>query len=217
MTTTQNTTSTSIPVLTSRGVRIPKVGTIAVHDALGFCTVISRTHSTLRISVDDIDGADDVTLRNGSIVSRADWMQRVSDASLAGACIEIAGLEARRDASPIEIESGDGTAMHVGDPFVGATALVKQLIAGVEARVRDANEMVISIDQAEACGWEFDEFATFTVGKPTKIGKAQEARKAAASKAAVVAPPVEDTDDAMPSWMADEMGECFADDAVWTS
>tara|TARA_R110002110_G_scaffold174831_2_gene378106 strand:+ start:846 stop:1433 length:588 start_codon:yes stop_codon:yes gene_type:complete len=195
LTTTPITTPTTQPVLTSRGVRIPKVGTIAVHPALGFCTVISRTHSSLRLTVDDIDGADDVTLRDGSIVSRADWMQRVSEASLNSACIEIAGLEARKADRE--------------DAFHGATAFVKELSASLEARVRDVNEMVISIDQAEACGWEFDEFATFTPSKNIK--------KAKAPKPVTVTPPVEEVDDAMPSWMADEVGECFADDAVWTA
>ena len=95
----------TLPVLTPRGNRIPLVGTIAFHDALGFCTVISRTQSAVRITIDDIDGADDVELRDGTIVSRADWMQRVSDASLTGACIEIAGLEARRDAVPSRLKA----------------------------------------------------------------------------------------------------------------
>ena len=61
MTTTQ-TPPTTLPVLTPRGARIPVVGTLAFHDALGFCTVTARTQSYLRITVDDIDGADDVVL-----------------------------------------------------------------------------------------------------------------------------------------------------------
>ena len=204
----------SIPVLTRAGNRIPKVGTIAFHDALGFCTVISRTQSAVRITIDDIDGTDDVELRDGTIVSRADWMSRVSDASLTGACIEIAGLEARRDATPIEVESDAGRVTIEGDAFQGATAFIKELSASIEARVRGADEMIVSIDAAERCGWEFDEYASIIPAKPTKLGKAQAARKAAASKPVVVAEP---TDEAMPAWMADEMGECFGDDAVWSS
>ena len=217
MTTTQ-TLPTTVPVLTHAGFRIPKIGTIACHPLLGFCTVISRTQSALRLTVDEVDDAADVELRDGTIVSRADWMSRVSDASLTGACIEIAGLEARRDATPIEVESDAGRVTLEGDAFQGATAFIKELSASIEARVRGADEMIVSIDAAERCGWEFDEYATFTPAKPTTRGKAELARKAAASKAVVVAPPVEDeADDAMPSWMAEEMGECFNDDAVWTS
>jgi len=197
----------SIPVLTPRGNRIPLVGTIAFHDALGFCTVISRTQSAVRITIDDIDGADDVELRDGTIVSRADWMQRVSDASLTGACIEIAGLEARRDG--LCPETGlDAPDTHQ-DPFIGARSFIKELSASIEARVRGADEMIVSIDAAERCGWEFDEYAIIIPLKNIK--------KAKAPKPVVVAPPVEEVDDAMPSWMADEMGECFGDDAVWTA
>jgi hypothetical protein len=192
---------TPVPVLTSRGVRIPLVGTICCHSALGFATVVSRTQSSVRIVLDDLDGADDVELRDGTTISRADWLLRVSEASLTSACIEISCLEARL-ADP-------------EDAFYGATTFIKETCARLEARVRDVNEMDVSIDAAEACGWEFDEFATFTPAKPTKLGKAQAARQAAASKRPVVAPPVEEVDDAMPSWMADEMGECFNDDAVW--
>ena len=60
MTTTN--TSLTVPVLTPAGSRIPKVGTLCCHSLLGFGSVISRTQSSVRIVLDDLDGADDVTL-----------------------------------------------------------------------------------------------------------------------------------------------------------
>jgi hypothetical protein len=190
MTTTQ-TLPTTLPVLTPRGVRIPLVGTICCHPALGFATVVSRTQRTVRIVLDDLDDADDVTLRNGDVISRAAWLSRVSDASLTSACIEIAGFEARL--------ADREDALH------GATAFVKETCARLEARVRDVNEMLVSIDAAERCGWEFDEFATFTPLRNIK--------KATAPKPVVVQPAVveELEDDTRPDWLVAEMNACFGD------
>ena len=203
--TTTETLPTTLPVLTSRGVRIPLVGTICCHPALGFATVVSRTQSVLRIQLDDIEGADDVTLRNGDVITRAAWLSCVSDADLSRACIEIAGLEARRDAIPIEVESDAGTVMIEGDALVGATAFVKSLVASIEASVREADEMLVSINHAERCGWEFDEFATFTPLKNIK--------KATAPKPVVVQPAVvvELEDDTRPAWLVDELNACYGD------
>tara|TARA_R110002110_G_scaffold4191_2_gene21747 strand:- start:1914 stop:2534 length:621 start_codon:yes stop_codon:yes gene_type:complete len=206
LTTTPITTPTTLPVLTPHGVRIPLVGTIACHPTIGFATVVSRTQSTLRIQLDDIEGADDVTLRNGDVITRAAWLSRLSDADLQRACIEISHLQARLNADPVLVECGAGRALEDGDVFVGATAFVKELSASIEASVREADEMIVSIDHAERCGWEFDEFATFTPQKTVKKAKAPKP---------VVAP--RHAENAMPSWMEEEMGECFKDDAVWTS
>ena len=175
----------AIPVLTSRGARIPLVGTIAYHEALGFCTVISRTHSSLRLTVDDIEGADDVTLRDGSIVSRADWMMRASEVSLSSACIEIGVLESR---------SADRD-----DALNEASTLVKELSDSIEARVREVNEMIISIDGAEKCGWQFDEYASY-VPQVKPMFKSE-------NKAFVEAPArvvVDDSDD----WLQAELDDC---------
>ncbi len=90
----------------------------------------------------------------------------------------------------------------------GVGVHIKEETERLEALIREADEVIVSIDHAEACGWEFDEYATYTPLKKIK--------KAKAPKPVVVAQPVEETDDAMPSWMADEMGECFKDDSVWT-
>ena len=200
MTTTLE-TPTLIPVLTHNGTRIPARGTIACHPVLGFGEVVTRSGSRLRIAITDpVDGA-------------AERLAAVSAARTSGAEIEIAGLEARRDG--LCPETGLGAHHNAQDAFIGATALVNGMIEGLIARCTEDNECIVNIDDAEAFGWEFDEFATFTPAKPTKLGKAQAARQAAASKRPVVAPPVEEVDDAMPSWMADEMGECFGDDAVW--
>ena len=204
MTTTQTTPET-LPVLSARGVRIPLVGTICCHPALGFATVVSRTQRTLRIQLDDIEGADDVTLRNGDVITRAAWLSRVSDADLSRACVEIAGLEARLNADPVQVETGAGRALVDGDVFVGAKAFVKSLAASIEASVREADEMLVSIDHAERCGWEFDEFATFTPKRNIKKTKAPKP---------VVAQPVEVValeDDTRPDWIVAEMNACFGD------
>jgi hypothetical protein len=83
------------------------------------------------------------------------------------------------------------------------------MIESIIARCTEPNEVIVNIDDAEAFGWEFDEFA---MEQPLKKSK-----KAKAVKPVTVAPPVEEVDDAMPTWMADEVGECFGDDAVWTA
>jgi len=182
-------TSTAIPVLTSRGVRIPSVGTIAYHEAIGFCTVTSRTQSNLSLSVDDVAGASDVTLRDGSIVSRADWLRRVSDVSLNSACIEIAGLEARLADRE--------------DAFHGATTFVKDLCSSLEARVRDTEEMVISIDGAEKCGWQFDEYASHV---PQVKAMFKSKNKAFVEAPVRVVTETVSSDD--PDWLVAELDDC---------
>jgi len=182
-------TPTAIPVLTARGVRIPLVGTIAYHEAIGFCTVTSRTQSSLSLSVDDVAGAHDVTLRDGSIVSRADWLQRVSDVSLNSACIEIAGLEARL--------ADREDALH------GATSFVKELCSSLEARVRDAEEMVIAINGAERCGWQFDEYASYI---PQVKSMFKSERKAFVEAPARVVTDDVSSDD--PDWLVAELDDC---------
>lgn len=203
--TTTETPPTTLPVLTSRGVRIPLVGTICCHPSIGFATVVSRTQRVLRIQLDELETAAPVTLRNGDVITRAEWLSRVSDADLSRACIEIAGLEARLNADPVQVETGAGRALVDGDVFVGAKAFVKELCASIEASVREADEMTVSIDAAEACGWEFDEFATFTPLKNIK--------KATAPKPVVVQPAVvvELEDDTRPDWLVAEMNACFGD------
>ena len=194
MTTTN--TPLTVPVLTPAGSRIPKVGTICCHSLLGFGSVISRTQSSVRIVLDDLDGADDVTLKDGTVVSRAAWLSRVSDASLNSACAEIATLEAR--------------AQDDQDALYGARVLVKSLSASIEQRVRGADEMVVSIDGAEPCGWEFDEYATWTPLKNIKKAKAPKpvAPKPEPSKVGTIEDPE------MADWMVAEMNECFGE--YWT-
>ena len=205
MTTTK--TLVSVPVLSHNGTRIPLVGTICCHPTLGFATVVSRTQSALRIRIDDIEGADDVTLRNGDVISRAAWLSRLSDADLSRACIEIAGLEARLNADPIEVENGAGRALLDGDCFVGAKVLVKQLSASIEASVREPDEMTVSIDHAEACGWEFDEYATYTPKRKFTKAKAPKPRapKPEATKVGTLEDPTK------PDWLVAEMNECFGE------
>jgi len=208
--TTLETNSNSLPVLTPAGSRIPKVGTICCHPSIGFATVVSRTQRALRIQLDDIEGADDVTLRNGDVITRAAWLSRLSDADLSRACIEIAVLEARRDATPVQVENGSGVAWMQDEPLAGARPFVKQLCASIEASVREADEMIVSIDSAEACGWEFDEFATFTPKRKITKGKAPKPR--APKQEPTNVGTLEDT--ARPDWLVAELNETFGD--MWT-
>ena len=195
MTTTQ-TLPVAIPVTTPRGSRIPKVGTLCCHDAIGFATVVSRTQRTLRIVLDDLDGADDVTLRNGDVITRAAWLSRVAAASVKGANIEVTGIIAR--------VNDEDDALYQARPFA------KSLIASVKSRIRKANEMIVGIDGAEACGWEFDEYATWTPKKNIKKAKAPKpvAPKPVPSNVGTVEDPE------MADWMVDEMNECFGE--YWT-
>ncbi len=198
--TTTKTLPTPLPVLTARGSRIPKVGTLCYHDSIGFATVEARSGSRVRIVITDFSEASDVVLRAGTpeetTISREEWLSRVSDASLTGACIEIAGLEARR-ADP-------------EDAFYGANTFVKEQCELLGYRVRDANEMLVSIDGAEACGWEFDEFATFTPKR--KITKAKAPKPRAPKPEPSRVGTVEDPE--MADWMVAEMNECFGE--YWT-
>ena len=194
--TTLSSLPVTIPVTTPAGSRIPKVGTICCHPSLGFGSVISRTQSSVRIVLDDLEDADDVTLKDGTIVSRAAWLSRVSDASLNGACAEIAHLEARgRDDQ---------------DALYGARVQIKTLAASIEQRVRGADEMVVSIDGAEPCGWEFDEYAMEQPLKNIKKAKAPKPRAPKPVPAKVGT--VEDPE--MADWMVAEMNECFGE--YWT-
>ena len=61
--TTTKTTPETLPVLTPAGSRIPLVGTLCYHDSIGFATVVARSGSRVRISIDDFSEASDVTLR----------------------------------------------------------------------------------------------------------------------------------------------------------
>ena len=194
MTTTNS--SLTVPVTTPAGARIPLVGTLCYHDSIGFATVVARSGSRVRIRIDDFSEASDVTLRNGDVISREAWLARCSESSLNSAIIEVAGLEARR-ADP-------------QDAFHGATTFVKEQCARIEARVRDANEMVVGIDGAEAIGWEFDEYATYTPKKNITKGKAPKPRapKPVPSKVGTIEDPE------MADWMVAEMNECFGE--YWT-
>ena len=195
--TTLETNSNSLPVLTPAGSRIPLVGTLCYHDCIGFATVVARSGSRVRIRVDDFSEASDVTLRNGDVISREAWLARCSESSLNSAIIEVAGLQARlADAE---------------DAFHGATTFVKEQCARIEARVRDVNEMVVGIDGAEAIGWEFDEYATYTPKK--KFGKAKAPKARAPKPVPSKVGTIEDA--SKPDWLVAEMNECFGN--TWTT
>ncbi len=177
-------TSTLIPVLTPAGNRIPARGTIACHPSLGMGEVVTRSGSRLRIAITSPeDGA-------------ADRIAAVAAARTAGAEIEIAGLEAR-------LEDKE-------DVFHGAKALVNGMIEGLIARCTEDNEVIVNIDNAEAFGWEFDEFAMETPKKSKTRGKAPAPRpfKKPASNVGTL------EDDARPDWLVAELNETFGND--WT-
>ena len=184
MTTLSSTTSSSPALaLSANGVRIPKRGTIACHPALGYGEVVSRSGSRLRIKIDCADADVFQTLRERSA------------ARTAGAEIEIAGLE--REAQDIL------------SPLNGAKALLDGMIESIIGRTTSAGEVIVSIDNAEKLGWEFDEYAL----APVKKAKA---KKVAAPKP-VVAQPVEVVeleDSTRPDWLVAEMNACFGD--TWT-
>jgi hypothetical protein len=189
-------TSLLIPVLTHNGTRIPARGTIAMHPTLGFGEVVTRSGSRLRIAITDpAEGA-------------AERLAAVSAARTAGAEIEIAGLEARRDG--LCPETGKGAHWACQDAFIGATALVNGMIESLIARCTEANEVLVNIDDAEAFGWEFDEFAMELPKSERKRGKAPAPRlpkKPVSTVGAVEDPAMED-------WMVAEMNECFGE--YWT-
>ena len=181
MTTTSTEISTLIPVLTPAGVRIPARGTIACHPSLGFGEVVTRSGSRLRIAI--------TSPEEGALARLA----AVSAARTAGAELEISGLEARLADSE--------------DAFHGAKALVNGMIEGLIARCTEPNEVIVSIDNAEAMGWEFDEFAMELPKKSRTKAKAPAPRpfKAPASKVGTLEDPCR------PDWLVAELNETYGD------
>ena len=183
MTTLENTNSL-IPVLTPAGSRIPVRGTIACHPLLGFGEVVTRSGSRLRIAI--------TSPEDGAL----DRIAAVSAARSAGAELEISGLEARLADKE--------------DAFHGAKALVNGMIEGLIARCTEDNEVIVNIDDAEAFGWEFDEFAMEAPKKTKTRGKAPAPRpfKKPASNVGTLEDPTK------PDWLVAEMNEAFGD--MWT-
>jgi hypothetical protein len=182
LTTTSTEISTLIPVLTHRGARIPLRGTIACHPLLGFGEVVTRSGSRLRIAITD-PASEAVSAR----------IAAVSAARESGAELEISGLEARLADRE--------------DAFHGAKALVNGMIEGLIARCTEANEVIVNIDDAEAFGWEFDEFAMELPKKSRTKAKAPAPRpfKKPASNVGTIEDPTK------PDWLVAEMNECFGD------
>ncbi len=148
---------------TPKGFRIPKRGTICCHPVHGYGEVVTRSGSRLRIAIDVADG------------DALDRIAAVSAARTAGAEVEISGLEARRDG--LCPETGLGAHPNAQDAFIGATALVNGMIERIIARCTEDNEVIVNIDDAEAFGWEFDEFAMETPKKSKTPKKPKKPKK----------------------------------------
>ena len=193
-TTTENTNSPSF-VKTPAGSRIPKTGTLAYHPSIGFADVVGRVGERVRVRVTDFSEASDVVLTSGTI-SRKAWMARVAEASENSALAEINTYDARM------LDETDG--------LFGAAALVKQFQESVISRTRGANEMLVALDGAEAIGWEFDEFMTYTPKRKVTKAKAPAPRlpKKPASNVGTL------EDDSRPDWLVAELNETFGND--WT-
>ena len=197
--TNQNTNSPSF-VTTPAGSRIPKIGTLAYHASIGFCDVVGRVGERVRIRVTDFSEASDVVLSAGTkqerTISRSDYLALLAETSDNTALAECSLYDAR---------AKDDT-----DALYGASALVRQLQESVLSRCRAANEMLVSIDNAEASGWEFDEYLVERPASERKRGKAPAPRpfKKPASRVGTLEDPTK------PDWLVAEMNECFGD--MWT-
>tara|TARA_B100000686_G_scaffold352364_1_gene454098 strand:+ start:2526 stop:3140 length:615 start_codon:yes stop_codon:yes gene_type:complete len=184
-----------VPVLTARGSRIPKMGTLAYHPNIGFAEVVGRVGNRVRIAITDFSEATDVVLnagkKNETILSRKHWLKRVANASDNSALIECNVYEAR--------------AQDESDALYGANALVKQLQESVISRCRRANEMLVNIDVAEGLDWEFDEYAEYIPKRKITKGKAPAPRPQPKPVSRVGT--LEDA--SKPDWLVAEMNECF--------
>ena len=178
---TNQTTNSPAFVTTPAGSRIPKMGTIAYHDTVGFAEVIGRSGGRLRIKVTDSRGM--------GAYRRAEF-SRISNDS---AELEIAHLEHRLG--------------NPDDPFYQARGLVNGMIDSVIARTVGVNEMLINIDVAETSGWEFDEYLVDAPKRSIKKAKAPAPRpyKAPASNVGTL------EDDERPDWLVAELNETFSD------
>ena len=198
-TTTENTNSLPF-VKTPRGSRIPKIGTLAYHPSIGFCDVVGRVGERVRIRITDFSEATDVILSAGTpeerTISRKDYLALVAETSETVALAEIDTYEARM------LDETDG--------LYGAAALVKQLSESAISRTRGANEMLVSIDNAERVGWEFDEYLVHTPSRKRTRAKAPAPRPQPkpVSKVGTIEDPTK------PDWLVAEMNECFGD--MWT-
>ena len=81
------------------------------------------------------------------------------------------------------------------------------MIESLIARCTEDNEVIVNIDNAEAFGWEFDEFAMELPKSERKRGKAPAPRplKKPVSKVGTL------EDASKPDWLVAEMNECFGD------
>lgn len=177
-----NSTYTNTRFLTTQaGARIPKIGTIAYHDTVGFCEVIGRSGGRLRIKVTDSRGL--------GAYRRAEF----SEVSNNSAELEIAHLEHRLG--------------NPEDPFYQARGLVNGMIDSIISRTVGVNEMLVNLDGAERSGWEFDDYYTVTEKfEPIRAkAPAPRPRKQEASRAGTL------QDDARPDWLVAELNETFGD------
>ena len=217
-------------VTTPAGARIPKIGSLAYHPSIGFCSVAGRVGDRVRLLVTDFSEALPVTLSAPVVKEDSNLPAITAEQAEIAEEFGITSMMSRKPRTTetidrsewmrrmaevseavalAEMSTLDTRMTDDRDGLYGAAALVKQLQESAISRTRGANEMVVALDGAEGVGWEFDEYLTYTSTKRTR-GKAPAPRPqpAPASKVGTT----EDPD--RPDWIVVEMNECFGN--AWT-
>jgi hypothetical protein len=185
-----NSTYTNTRFLTTQaGARIPKLGTIAYHETVGFGEVIGRSGGRLRIKV-----------------AQGQWEEDTFQASRRAEFSEVSNNSAELEIAHLEHRLGNPD-----DPFYQARGLVNGMIDSIISRTVGVNEMLVNLDGAEHSGWEFDDYYTVTEKfEPIRAkAPAPRPRKQQASRAGTL------QDDARPDWLVAELNETFGD--YWTA
>lgn len=218
-------------VTTPAGARIPKIGSLAYHPSIGFCSVAGRVGDRVRLLVTDFSEALPVTLSAPVVKEDSNLPAITAEQAELAEEFGITSMMSRKprttetidrsewmrrvadaseDAALAEMSLLDARLADETDGLYGASALVKQLQESAISRTRGANEMIVALDGAEDVGWEFDEYLVYTPSRKRTRGQAPAPRPqpAPASKVGTT----EDPD--RPDWIVAEMNECFGD--AWT-
>ena len=218
-------------VTTPAGARIPKIGSLAYHPSIGFCSVAGRVGDRVRLLVTDFSEALPVTLSAPVVKEDSNLPAITAEQAELAEEFGITSMMSRKprttetidrsewmrrvadaseDAALAEMSLLDARLADETDGLYGASALVKQLQESAISRTRGANEMIVALDGAEDVGWEFDEYVTETPKRSIKKAKAPAPRpyQKPASNVGTL------EDDARPDWLVAELNETFGD--MWT-